>query len=56
MRLLEVTWNILTTTVTSWNIPTAYLALSCESEFILTEVTWNIPTTTDASQTIPTVI
>ena len=38
----EVTWNFLTTTVASCNIPTAYLALSCQSEFILTEVTWNI--------------
>ena len=37
-------WNFLTTTVASWNIPTVYLALCNDSEFILTEVSWNIPT------------
>ena len=47
----EVTWNILTTSAASWNNPMTYLALSCESEFILTEVTWNIPTTTNAFET-----
>ena len=54
--LTEVTWSILTATVVSWNIPATYLALSFESEFILTEFTWNIPTTTDASLTILTAI
>ena len=63
----EDTLNILNPIEASLNIPSAYMSLSCFSDFIkqnwsvgifslriLTEVTLNIPTTTVASWNIPT--
>ena len=59
--------NIPTTTEVSWNIPTAYITLGYQSEFIVqngpvgilsikirTEATWNILNPTEASLNIPT--
>ena len=59
--------NIPTTTEVSWNIPTAYITLSCQSEDIVqngpvgilsnkirTEATSNILNPTEASLNIPT--
>ena len=60
--------NTLTTTEVSWNIPTAYITLGCQSEFIVqngpvgilstkirTEAIRNILKATEASWNIPTV-
>ena len=59
--------NIPTTTEVSWNIPTAYITLGYQSEFIVqngpvgilstkirTDATWNILKATWASLNIPT--